>query len=263
MAILDKMKDVGRSITGSPKKAILIFPYVTMDDDTESMDTDIAGKASKMLNTPMEGGDPISLPNKSAPVPNMAQYLEVQYNPASIRYSASSQAVTIPSLQNPMEHNALNPQITRPASVSMQVDLIFNDVNVKDAFMADKMRLSANDIITDTAAVVNDLRGGYTVQPQSNGLIAATFDKLNRIVIFQWADTSFEGELAAVNVKYTMFSVHGRPIHSVVTLRIVQVLKTASAIKYWNQEKFDACFNNKSNRSIGQAAGNLLNISGF
>ncbi len=255
MAAKDKLKNVGQSIIGSAKKAVLIFPPIPpASRDTESTAENIVQMTSDKLNSVNGGGDIAS--GLAGP-----RYLEVQYNPASIRYSATARPVRIPSLQNSLEPNAQNPQIIRPASVSMQVDLIFNDVNVKDAFMADKLRVSANDIVTDVATGVNKkFNGGYSVQAQSNGLVAATFLEYNRSVTFHWADTDFSGEIESVSVKYTMFSVSGRPIHSVVTLRIIQTLETEAAKKYWNEQKFDKCFNKKQNRSIGQAVGNLFNI---
>lgn len=129
--------------------------------------------------------------------------------------------------------------------------------------MADKFRVSANDMITNAASVVRALNGGYTVQPQSNGLLAATMLESERFVTFQWADMAFSGELTDVNVQYGMFSLSGKPVHSVVSLRITQQLTSGAEDTKWNQSKFDECFSGEQNTNIGQAASNLLNITGF
>lgn len=261
MSATDKLADIGRSIIGSPKKAILIFGQVLTDSDLSSVSkaakssANVAEKTKQCLESgasTVTGGAELSPP----------QVLEVQYNPASIQFSANAQSVRVNGLQNNVDNSVIN-QITRPPSVSMQVDLIFDDVNVKDAFMSEKFRLSAGDIVADVAAVANAFMGGYSVQKQSNGLLSATHHETNRFVTFQWADMVFSGELMSVEVKYTMFSVSGRPIRSVVTLRIMQMIASTADSRTWNQKKFDECFNNKQNRSIGQAVGNLLNISGF
>ena len=73
----------------------------------------------------------------------------------------------------------------------------------------------------------------------------------------------FSGELTDVNVQYGMFSVSGKPVHSVVTLRIAQQLTNAAEDTKWNLTKFNECFSGKQSTNIGQKMGNLLNITGF
>lgn len=259
MSATNKLADIGRSIIGTPKKAVLIFG--TTSDSlggasaVTQKTTDVVAQTQQRLESGTPAVDSVVSATKQ-------KYLEVQYNPASIEFSANAETVRVHSLQNSIDDDVIN-QVTRPPSVVMQVDLIFDDVNVKDAFLTEKFRLSASDLVTNVATVVNELNGGYSVQKQSNGLLSATHHETDRFVTFRWADMTFSGELLAVNVKYTMFSVSGKPIRSVVTLHIMQTITTTADNLAWNQKKFDECFNNKQNRSIGQAVGNLLNISGI
>ena len=257
MSVMSTLSGIGSSLTGNIQKAVLIFGTGGSSSTSagSSGGTSIATMTANMLNRS-------GLTNESLLDTTGSRYLEVQYNPSSIRFSASVDAVQMRGLQNTLEEGVLN-QSCRGPSIVMTVDLVFNDVNVKDAFMADKFRVSANDLVTDTASVVNALRGGYTVQPQGNGLIASTVGETYRFVTFQWADMSFSGELTDVNVQYGMFSVSGKPIHSVVTLRITQQLSNSAEDTKWNMSKFNECFDDNQKSSIGQKVGNLLNITGF
>lgn len=257
MSVMSTLSNLGSSLTGDIKKAVLIFGTggSSSSSGRTAGGTSIATMTANMLNRS-------GLTNESLIDTTGSRYLEVQYNPASIRFSASVDAVQMRGLQNALEEGVHN-QSCRGPSIIMNVDLVFNEVNVKDAFMADKFRISANDIVADASSVVHALGGGYTVQPQGNGLIASTVGEAYRFVTFQWADMSFSGELTDVNVQYGMFSVSGRPIHSVTTLRITQQLPNSAEDTKWNMSKFNECFDNKQKSSIGQKVGNLLNITGF
>ena len=257
MSVMSTLSNLGSSVTGDIKKAVLIFGTggSSAASGTSAGRTGIAAMTAQMLNRS-------GLTNESLIDTTGTRYLEVQYNPASIRFSASVENVPMRGMQVQFEAGVHN-QSCRAPSIIMTVDLVFNDVNVKDAFMADKFRVSANDIVTDVSSVVHSLGSGYTVQPQSNGLIASTVEEENRFVTFQWADMSFSGELTDVNVQYGMFSVSGRPIHSVVTLRITQQLTSSAENTKWNTSKFNESFDDKQKSSVGQKVGNLLNITGF
>lgn len=255
MAVGSRLSDLGSSITGDVKKAVLIFGTGSGSSASGSG----TGGAS-LLRMTQEKLNQTGLTNANLLDTAGTRHIEVQYNPASIQFSANADSVLMRNLQNSMEEGVVN-QRSRAPSVMMTVDLIFNAVNIKDSFMADKFRVSANDIVTDVASLVN--AGSYTVQPQGNGLLAAAFSESDRFVTFQWADLSFSGELTDVSVRYGMFSVSGKPVHSVVTLRILQQLAGAADDTKWNQSKFDECFSGQQNRSIGQVASNIVNITGF
>lgn len=258
MSAISTLSNLGSSLTGNIQKAVLIFGTGSAAGSTAGAaagGSSLMTMTSQMLNR--GGWNNTSLINTAG-----TRHLEVQYNPASIRFSASVDSVQMRNLQNALEEGVVN-QSCRDPAVVMSVDLIFNAVNPKDSFMADKLRVSANDIVTDIATAVNSRKGGYTVQKQSNGLIASTMDETNRFVTFQWADMSFSGELTEVTVQYGMFSFSGKPVHSVVTLRITQQLMSAAEDTKWNLSKFNECFSGQQTTNLGQRVGNLLNITGF
>lgn len=256
MSLASTMSNIGSSITGNVQKAVLIF------GTGGSSSTSAAGGTASITKMTAQMLNRNGLTNSNLIDTASARYLEVQYNPASMRISANADVIQMRNLQNTLEDGVVN-QSCRAPSVILSVDLIFNAVNVKDSFMADKFRISTNDMIKNIISVAQAQNGGYTVQPQSDGLLAASLLEAERFVTFQWADMSFSGELTDVNVQYGMFSLSGKPVHSVVSLRITQQLTSKAEDTRWNQSKFDECFSGKKNTDIGQAASNLLNVTGL
>lgn len=258
MSGLGTLEDMGRSIIGSPQKAILIIHKVSgYKVPTESgvsivKPEDIADKlAPGVLNQLPKG--------------TLSHKLEVQYNPASLSIQAAASEVQHPQLQNDLGSD-LPVQQKRAPSIVLGVDLIFDDVNVKDAFMAEKGRLSIGDGVTAVAGAVRNIAGeGYTVQPQTNGLIAATMNTYSRRATFRWADMEFTGDIGEVQAKYTMFSVSGKPIRSVVSLKLMQSVASTAARKKW-EKAFNRAFggseldSNTGGKSAMDHVGNLLNV---
>jgi len=154
-------------------------------------------------------------------------------------------------------------QITHPPSITMSVELIFDAVNVKDCFTADKLEIfSVSGVVSSLAKLIRD---PYTVQPQTNGLLALGMLSKYRRLTFHWSDTTFSGEVSETQARYTMFSVAGRPVRSTVQLQIRQQLENKNEKQRWN-DKFDKCFGNESfagdsgRISKNQMVGNLLNL---
>ena len=124
-------------------------------------------------------------------------------------------------------------QNTRPPSILMSVDLIFDQVNVKDAFMLEKLKVTTQDV---TQLIMNKglNKNVYTVQPQTNAFVGMLMSEATRTVTFQWMDLNFTGEVSEVQARYTMFSTSGRPIRSIVRLSLQQKLETAQAAQKWS-----------------------------
>lgn len=163
--------------------------------------------------------------------------LTLQYNPSSISFIANAQSVPFQYLQQNLDQGIPNMN-TRPPSVVMSVDLVFDDMNVTDAYSGEMFTVnSIGDVITTVAAIATT----HSVQPQTNGLIAAVMGELTRTVTFRWADMSFRGELSEIRARYTMFSVSGKPVRSVVTMSITQQVSTDAENQEWN-DAFDTAF---------------------
>ena len=191
--------------------------------------------------------------------------MQVQYNPSSLSIQANAQPIPFTYLQQNVDSNVPN-QNLRPPMVVLSVELIFDAMNPKDAFMMDKVRLSAGDVASGAAAVVKEIKDkGYTVQPQTEGLLAALLRNDTRVVTFRWGDMAFTGQLYEVRADYTMFSTSGKPIRSKVLLNISQQVESNADITYWDKvlnKTFENSFNVEMKKPA-QQLNNLLNLDMF
>ncbi|MEG1241657.1 MAG: hypothetical protein RSD32_01755 [Oscillospiraceae bacterium] len=258
-AATNTLKDLGGSILGTTNKAMLII-------HSDSSFTPVTSKLNQRTEDALTHAKGTGLKAVSDAVTNHLgagfHTLQVQYNPSSITIAANALSTPFQALQQNIDNGIPN-QNMRDPSVVLSVELVFDEMNTKDAFMLDKIRLSAGDAVSAVSAILK--KDGYSVQPQTNGLLAAILRDSTRCVSFKWADMTFTGELTEVSAKYTMFSVSGKPIRSLVRLNIQQEVKMASDINYWNNA-FDKSFGDstttgiKGGRSTANKLGNLLNI---
>jgi hypothetical protein len=85
-----------------------------------------------------------------------------------------------------------------------------------------------------------------------------------RNVTFCWSGLAFHGIVTETRAKYTMFSVSGRPVRSLVSIVIQQDLSGPDG-SYWDKA-FDKCFGDADaegvfgGQSVGQSVGNILNL---
>ena len=193
-----------------------------------------------------------------------ATVLQVQYNPSSLNIQANADPIPFTYLLQNLDNGVPN-QNLRPPMVVLSVELIFDAMNPQDAFMLDKLRISAGKIVSDVAGGIKNVMGGYTVQPQTEGLVAALMRPNTRLVTFRWADMAFTGQLIEAQAEYTMFSVSGKPIRSKVRMNIAQQVESEADNQYW-----DNALNNMfksgdevSLKTAGQKIGNLLNLGGL
>lgn len=186
-----------------------------------------------------------------------SRVMQVQYNPSSLTIQANAQAIPFTYLMQNIDEGVPN-QNFRPPMVVLSVELVFDAMTPADAFTMDKTRLAETVVI----GAVSAAKGGYTVQPQTDGLVAAILRPETRLVTFRWADMAFTGHLMEVQADYTMFSGSGRPIRSKVRMNIAQQVESDADIQYWNnalEKRFESgSFQNL--KSAGQAVGNLLNL---
>ena len=268
------LSKVGNSIIGNVKKATLLLHDIESGagDQLGALAGGAGGLTSRtrsMLTQAANSSNSSVLSTMSNVLSNGGGALEVQYNPASLSIQANTQRVNVAFLLKNLDEGVPN-QDTRPPSITLSVQLVFDDTNVKDAFMADKLRISAGDLITDAGAIARAVKGEvYSVQPQTNGLVAMLMRGSTRLVTFQWADMSFTGQVNQVQARYTMFSFSGQPIRSVVDLIIVQEITGAGDENKWDAA-FDKCFSDSLNgnltglQKVGdvlQNSKNLLNLN--
>lgn len=193
--------------------------------------------------------------------------MEVKYNPRSIQFYANSgnQVMSGPA------GGGANMQIqsTMPAMMTMQVELLFDDTNIQDAFMMEKFtNATAGAAVTDIAGIVRNAKsgadgdGGYSVRDQIEGMIALITQSETRQVVFYWGDMVFAGEIISVNAKYTMFNPMGHPVRGTVGLTIKEGGPDTDTgnDKYWD-DAYEALLKGGGVMGkLGAATSNLLNL---
>ena len=172
---------------------------------------------------------------------------EVQYNPNSLRFEATAgEQVYIQNTQKSAYADELK-KINSKTTISLDFQLVFDDLQIGDAFSLDTGSLISNtaaEKVKDFTKAVQGKSTKHTVQPQMDMLVAAIARASTRQVIFFWSNMSFRGEITIVNARYTMFNTKGNPIRGVIDCRIVQNAEMAELKyddKYWNK-KFDKVF---------------------
>lgn len=269
--MLDLWQDIGSSITGSINKAMLFVKK----NDSATGKTNIKLREELMMNTRhslLE--NPGKSLRKSAKIADSKEQdgfhvMQVKYNPSSIKMSTKAGSYTQYSGVGAMGVNQVT-QVTIPAETAMTVELVFDDMDILDAFMWEKYQLTLGSALSTGAGIVKQVaKEGYSVQAQIDGLVALITQAHSRFVLFYWSEMGFAGEVTNIQARYTMFNPQGHPVRGVVSLTIVQNEKVegSSDNAYWEQA-FENLFgdystNNDVTDSISKYTdmlGNIINI---
>jgi hypothetical protein len=139
--------------------------------------------------------------------------VKVQYNPKAISFSGTQSMNRRSGVGGEEQFQ----QVNAPVETIMQVQLDFDDTDIRDAFM-------------------------YGVQDISEVFVGAMVRPSTRWVAFVWNRMIFWGELNNVTVRYTMFNPAGSPIRSQVTLCIRQDRSLEDASRYATEKEWDKAF---------------------
>lgn len=189
---------------------------------------------------------------------------EVQFNPSSLRLSGHNGGPV-----NKMDYNAEDAKelgrVPVKATISLSVDLLFDSMDPKDAFMGDKADLSLTGIAKGAADLGLSLTGKKkkTIQREVEGFIAALRNENTRLITFHWGDLCYSGVLMRVGVEYTMFNVTGEPVRAKVGLAITcaDAEQWPNSVAIWQQLYKEVYKNgNESYVKTSQKYGNLLNL---
>ena len=247
------------SALGSVQKALLI---IHKEDASQISSAQVAVTTANALRNAASGLSATSAALRQRGL--QTSVMQVQYNPTSLSIQANAETIPFTYLQQNIDSGIPN-QSPRPPMVVLSVELVFDAMNPKDAFMAEKFSLSAGGAVSSIAGAAKAAQGGYTVQPQTDGLLAALMRPNTRVVTFRWADMAFTGQLIEVQAEYTMFSVSGKPIRSKVRMNIAQQVESNADLQYWDQvlnRRFEES-NTVDGKSAAQTMGNLLNLGAF
>lgn len=185
---------------------------------------------------------------------------QVQFNPSELQIYATNLKVDKADTRTIDDNNRALSDSALSSTVELTVNLIFDHVNIYDAFMMDKVGLSATGLTNAASAIASAAGKTWTVQTEVEGLISALRNKYTRSITFMWANFSFVGVLRNVNAQYTMFSVSGRPIRAKVMLRLRQEINTKT-LNSW-QDDFDKAFGGDTTNlvSFEQNISSLINV---
>lgn len=252
-------QDFQSSNAGAVHKAFLVIHE--QDAGSVSSMNVSAGTLNKL--TAASAGSTLSAVTASlrGAAPGMQSHvLQVQYNPSTLTLQANAQPIPFTYMMQNIESGIPN-QDSRPPMVVLSVELMFDDMTPTDAFQMDKKRI----LETVASSVISAKKDGYTVQPQTDGLVAAILRPETRLVTFRWADMAFTGHLIEVQADYTMFSASGRPVRSKVRMNIAQQVESDADIQYWNNalEKRFVSGNDQTLKGSAQNMGSLINLNAF
>ena len=189
--------------------------------------------------------------------------MEVQYNPSSIQMQTAtgSQLDYSGGSMGNMANNMIIQNIV-PTSTTMNVQLIFDEVNMYDAFMVNNVNSPVGAIAQAAKYAVEK---EYSVQHQIEGILSLLTMDVTRQVVFYWAKMCFRGELTAVQAHYTMFNKSGNPIRGVVNLSIRQ----GEQAKFYDPAYWEKAYDNlfKKGKANGKSTfskatnNNVLNLN--
>lgn len=170
--------------------------------------------------------------------------LKVQYNPASIRVSTRAGVHRSASVGNVGVTQVS--EVNQPAQINFAVELIFDRMNIQDAFMLNKYtNLSPAAVVSDIGAVVGNVSGADSTIKNEVEALVGMLQKGGDRVKFSWADMQFIGEITSVDATYTMFNPMGKPVRATVSLLIQQNdLDDRVINQYWDK-RFTECFGGK------------------
>lgn len=199
----------------------------------------------------------LSMPGASDFIP-----LQVQYNPSSVSLQSEAGEVFRESAGAGSESRY--EQTNTPEETVLRMDLIFDDMNIKDAFMWDNLRLlTAGDILRTQTGKGMPHSVQNTVEIFAGAIVQAQY----RTVGVLWNKFQFWGELYGASIKYTMFNRLGDPVRAVVTLQIRQSEPGSDALSlavdsYWNNAYKQMLTSAGPGRAdtLAQNLGNILNI---
>lgn len=207
-----------------------------------------------------------NLPIPSIPLQDIQEHkFFVQFNPSEL--NVSSVGGGMQPRQSLSDKAGGRPTFTyepEPPRMEMSVNLIFDSVNNTDAFTNEKFVLNPTSLAAQGIKAI--MKKKYTVQTEVEGLIAAIRDPYTRRIKFDWADFHFEGNLATLGARYTMFNPLGNPIRAVIQMSIVAVEEEdlfnayKKAYKSIADNPIIGSTKNKSLAKKGQALGNLFNL---
>ncbi len=198
----------------------------------------------------------------------------VQFNPASLTITGDAPDPTLAAQYDRPEVKEEKPKDTDVKVVySISFQLIFDDCDLNDAFLENKLLGSYSNPISMGAGMVSKLKGdnAHSVRPQMEAFIAAARgeqDALNTVTLY-WGSMSYRGYMNSLDCKYTMFNPAGEPIRGTVDISLMMNHDSSTSTSYNRlilSDSYDNVFGTKAKAEgsgfdkFKKKSSNLLNF---
>ena len=189
-------------------------------DDVAQSKLNESGSALKALKSLKPGSKSSTNVAEDAEVEDFVK-VTLQFNPATIRMDTLNGAVKSINTAG-TDAKQLNEQ-NYTGRTKLSFDLIFDDVDLMDAFMLQEV-VDMN--VSKAAGKAYDMytHGGntFSVRARMEAFMGLLASSITQHVIFAWGKMVFRGQVTGVTNKYTMFNTSGNPIRGVMHLEITQ-----------------------------------------
>lgn len=197
-------------------------------------------------------------------VNDIEKTMEVQFNPSSLAYFASSDPVVVDSYRQQSLKDMRFLQAAKPISGQLSFTLIFDEVTNVKAFATDQFtNLSGGANVTNLAKMG---AGMVMKEPSVKGKLCALTELIVsgnvKKIAFIWNELCVVGTVSEIQTNFTMFSMKGEPIRGTVSLRIkedVEATNNAGRITKAFKEVFKD--NQADARSASQKVESLINLN--
>jgi hypothetical protein len=190
----------------------------------------VGSSVSDIANDLLGGGSPAPAPDGAT-----SYTYTIQFNPSEMSIDAQRMIKSVVDAQSgknapdTVATSATNSNVTNPPTIMLTTRLVFDEVNLSDAFFQENVTSPASASFAKAVAsqVSAQVSGQeWTVQPIVEGFIGALRNDKTRLIRFEWAEFYFTGFLHYIGAEYVMFSRSGNPIRAFVNLRLKCDLRT-------------------------------------
>ncbi|MDR3363784.1 MAG: hypothetical protein LBS91_02360 [Clostridiales Family XIII bacterium] len=257
---ISQIADMAKSAAGIIETAV-----ITVYDTTDSVgarQTVPGGQVGGLAASALAAG-PASAAGDAAAV---LRTYKVQFNPSELAINAARQMESKAGAEagEGTTRNAVQTAFVTSSQrpdLRLTVKLIFDEVNLTDAFAQEKFNMPGTmSSMKNLASMALNKAKPPTVQPIVEGFIGAMRNPKTRKVGFNWGTFRFTGYIESLVADYVMFSVSGRPIRATVTMRLKSTIDDDMAA-VWEAAIAEAFGGGSSSLSgVKNSVGNLLNF---
>ena len=148
--------------------------------------------------------------------------ITVQFNPASMRMDSVNGKVKSMNSSGNNTAKLLNEQ-EYSGRTKLSFDLIFDDVDLMDAFMLQEVvDMNASKIVGKVGDIWSHGQNVFSVRARMETFLTLLVSSITQHVIFHWGKMVFRGQVTGVTNTYNMFNTHGNPIRGTMHLEITQ-----------------------------------------